>query len=156
AQAEDRKPTAALGVSRAVVFVANKIADKLAGLVSLPMKVMLRSADARVTIGENASVEVDDVVGIYATASADASGTVKSQTFSIGYGQADATAVIDVGRGSTITGGGAINITSAASATAKTTTETNRQKQEEVPGKNTIPFAASLAVSNVTLTSTTT
>src|SRR5262249_47622116 len=91
-----------------------------------------------------------------ATAASDASATVDSSYFSIGYAQADASAVIDVLDGSTITANGPINVTSSGNASATATTKTSREQQALVGGASAVPFAASLGVSNATLTSTTT
>src|SRR6202008_2140469 len=98
----------------------------------------------------------DAVVAFYAPAGPDASAQAKSQLFSLGYSQADATATIDIKGGVTIEGGGPVNITSDASATAGMETETSREEQGSVPGKKSAGFAASIAVSWARLTSTVT
>ena len=63
-------------------------------LATLPIKVLVKGADAKVTIGEGAELRVDNVIGIYATAASDASSQAKSQLISIGYSQAKASASV--------------------------------------------------------------
>ncbi|MDB5862130.1 MAG: repeat-containing protein, partial [Ramlibacter sp.] len=156
-QAEDRALADTLGLT---TLESQRFLDPavsfLQDLVALPVKVLVKASEAKVTIHEGARLQADDVVGIYATAASDASAQAKSQLFSIGYSQADATATIDIQDHVLIEGGGAINITSDASATASMSTETSREEQGSVPGKKSAGFAGSLAVSWARLTSTTT
>ncbi len=157
AQAEDRALATTLGLSTLESqFFLDPAVSFLQDLVSLPIKVLIKAAEAHVTIGAGAQILAGDVIGIYATAGADASAQAKSQLFSLGYSQADATAVINVLGGALIEGGGPVNLTSAANATANMSTETSREEQGSVPGKKSSGFAASIAVSWARLTSTAT
>ena len=160
-QAEDRALATTLGLGVLTTLgqqmLIDPIVDVIKDLVSLPIKVIVKASEAKVTIGTNAQLLADYTIGIYATAGADASGQAKSQLFSLGYSQADATATIEIKSGAVIDGrNGPVNITSDASATASMSTETSREKQGEVPGKKSSGFAASLAVSWARLVSRTT
>jgi hypothetical protein len=116
AQAEDRALATTLGLTtlQSQMFL-NPAVSFLTDLVTLPIKVLVKASEARVTIGVNSRIQVDDVISIYATAGSDASGQAKSQLISLGYSQADATAEIHILAGALIEGNGPINITSAAS-----------------------------------------
>ncbi|MCI0464745.1 MAG: hypothetical protein L0Z62_48090, partial [Gemmataceae bacterium] len=157
AQTEDRALATTLGLStiESQLFLNGPLSD-LQDLVGLPIKVLVKSSEAKVTIGEGAQLLADDVVGVYATAGSDASAQAKSQLFSLGYSQADARATIEIKDNVLIEGNGPVNITADASATASMTTETAREEQGSVPGKRSAAFAASLAVSWARLTSTVT
>src|SRR5262249_47418431 len=125
AQAEDRELAEALGLTTLQSqFFVDPAVEFLNDLTSLPIKVLIKGSEAKVTIGQNVQLLADDVVGVYATAGSDATAQAKSQLFSIGYSQADAHATIEIKDGAVIDGSGPINITSDASATASMTTET--------------------------------
>ena len=156
-QAEDRALAETLGLTTLESqFFLDPAVSFLQDLIALPVKVLVKASEARSTIRTGATLQAADVVGIYATAGADASAAAKSQLFSVGYSQADATATIEIQDGVLIEGAGWVNITSDASATAAMSTETSREEQGSVPGKKSAAFAASIAVSWARLTSTTT
>ena len=163
AQAEDRDIATQAGVTS--VFLKQGLIEPvmnfLTDLVSLPVKVLVKDAQAHVTIGQYAKLLAGDVIGIYANATTDASAQAKSQLVSIGYSQADATATINVMSYAVVEGGGAVNITSGAAATAQMATETSREEQGSVPGRSAqqskgSAFSASLAVAYANVVSTTT
>ncbi|MES2101762.1 MAG: LEPR-XLL domain-containing protein, partial [Pseudomonadota bacterium] len=157
AQAEDRALADVLGLTTLQSqFFLDPALTFLQDLVSLPVKVLVKASSANVSIHSGAQILADNVIGVYATAGSDASAQAKSQLFSIGYSQADATATITIESDVLIEGGGAVNVTSSAEAVAAMTTETSREEQGSVPGKKSNGFAASIAVSWARLTSTVT
>ena len=116
AQAEDRSLAEFLGASKEVDnFVITPLTGFLDGLLlQLPVKVLVKSSTATITIGEGAQVLGTDTVGIYATSSADASGGAQGSLFSIGYAQATATSTVDIATGVRIESTAAIVITADA------------------------------------------
>ncbi|MFN5948454.1 MAG: hypothetical protein ACK43N_08165, partial [Pirellulaceae bacterium] len=157
ASAEDRALQDNLGLTtlESQMFV-DPYVSKLQDLVALPVKVLLKASEAKVTIGANTKILVGNSVGIYSTTAADASSQAKSELFSIGYAQSSATSLIDVQSGVKIQGAGSINITSDATSVAGMSTETEREEQGNVPGKKSSQFAASVAAAWAKLTSKTT
>ncbi|MFN9446209.1 MAG: hypothetical protein ACK57Y_09265, partial [Pirellulaceae bacterium] len=157
ASAEDRALQDNLGLTtlESQMFV-DPYVSKLQDLVALPVKVLLKASEAKVTIGANTKILAGNSVGIYSTTAADASSQAKSELFSIGYAQSSATSLIDVQSGVKIQGAGSINITSDATSVAGMSTETEREEQGNVPGKKSSQFAASVAAAWAKLTSKTT
>ena len=160
AQAEDRSFADIVGVDGLTkTFVLDpaidKVTDLAATLSMLPVKVLVKEASAKVTIGQGVKIDSADTVGIYATAGADASGKVVSKLFSVGVAQAKSTATITVADDVDIRGLGAVNLTSDASATASMSTATARE-MGAVGGSNKTQLALSLALSNADVTSKTT
>ena len=85
AQAEDRSLTTLLGTDRVVNnFVIKPLANFVAGLAAMPVKVLYKQSEATITIGEDAQIVGSGTVGLYATAAADASGVAKSIFLSVG------------------------------------------------------------------------
>ena len=160
AQAEDRSFADIVGVDGLTkTFLLDPAIDKVTELAAtlsmLPVKVLVKEASARVTLGQGVKIDSADTVGIYATAGADASGTVISKLFSVGFAQAKSTATITVADDVDIRGRGAVNLTSDASATASMSTATARE-MGAVGGSNKTQVALSLAISNADVTAKTT
>ncbi|HEX8030490.1 MAG TPA: hypothetical protein VF491_18580, partial [Vicinamibacterales bacterium] len=164
AQAEDRDVATQIGVSTTAFLqqgLIGPVADFLSGIVALPIKVLVKDAQATVTVGEYARLLAEDVVGVYATAATDASAIASSTFFSVGYSQAGAKARIDIRSHAVVEGGGAVNVTSDATATAKMDTETEVEEAAALPGRSADQnkgksFAASLAVTYANVESTAT
>ncbi len=157
ASAEDRAIAETAGLTTlAANFFVDTFMNYLNDLVALPIKVLVKASDAKVTLEDGVKLLADNVVGVYSTAVSDASAIAASQLFSLGYSQSDAKATITIGDNVLIEGNGPVNITSSASSTAAMSTDTSREEQGSVPGKKSSAFAASLAVSYAKLTSTVT
>lgn len=169
AQAEDRPLADALGLTTLEAeFFIDPALGFLNDLTALPIKVLLKGAEAKVTLGAGSQLLAADVVGVYATSAADSTGQANSPAFiSLGYAQATATSIIDVATGVLIEAGGAVNLSSDASATASMSAETAPTGQEKPKGAGgadsgggTVPgadsFGGSIAVSNAIVTSKTT
>ena len=156
-QAEDRALADTLGLMTVgAQLVLDPFLEVVQNFLSLPIKILIKRSEATVTIGERVKILADYMVGIYATAVADASGQAASQLFSIGFAQAEAVALITIGKDAEIDGdSGPVNITSDATATASMSTATEREEQGEVPGRRGSQFAVSLAISWAKLTSKT-
>ena len=150
AQAEDRSYADILGPDR---FLDNVLISPLVGLVSglgdLPGKLLLKSSTAEIFVDERASIKAAGTIGVYATAKANASGAARSSLVSIGYAEATASASITLSTDASVTAGKAAVLISTAGANAAMKTETKQDAQGS-------GFAASLAVSNATVTSKTT
>ncbi len=151
-QAEDRSLTTLLGTDRLVNnYIIQPLLNKVADLLAMPIKVLYKESEATITVGGGAQIIGSGTVGLYATAASDATGEAKSKFFSVGYGQAKATASVDIAAGAVIQStGAAVVVTSDAKAIAKMTTET-KQDQKDDSG-----IAGSLAVSNSEVKSTVT
>src|SRR5207249_7459719 len=79
AQAEDRALATTLGLTTLhSQFFLDPAVSFLQDLVALPIKVLVKASEAKVTIGDGAQLLADDVVGVYATAGSDASAQAKS------------------------------------------------------------------------------
>ena len=155
-QAEDRSLAEALGITTLGAQAALAIPNLLTDILALPVKVLVKKSKATVTIGDDAQILTDYMVGIYATAVSDASGSASSQLFSLGFAWAEGEARITIGNRARIEGrNGPVNISSDATATAAMATETSREEQGEVPGRRGAAFAASLAVTYAKVTSQT-
>ena len=131
--------------------------------LSLPLVAMVKNAEARVDIGENAQLIASGNIEISSDATAD--GTVKAITggvnpfsavpilniFSVAYSQADATAETRIKDNVQISAGGDIYIDSAASAKASATSRTSANLGYFPSNRDAI--AISVAVSNSHTTS---
>ena len=156
-QAEDRTLADRFGLMTPVQqFTTNPALAALNNFVSLPIKVLVKGSESHVTIGTNAKLQADDVIGVYSTAVSNASGQAASQLAAVGYAQASATATLDVLAGASITANGPINLTSDGTAIASMNAGTEREEQGAVPGQRGKAFAASVAATWAQLTSTAT
>ena len=149
AQAEDRAIADQLGLTTLQSdFFVDPAMTFLSYLTALPIKVLVKSSDAKVTIGDHARLQADNVIGVYATAAADASGGASgSQLFALGYSQAKANANIEIQDGAFINANGPINITSDGTAIASMATAIANEPEANANGKKGAAFAASVAVS---------
>ena len=90
---------------------------------------LYKESDATITVGQGAQIVGTGTVGLYATAAANATGEANSIYFSAGYGDARATASVDIASGALIQStGGAVVVTSDANATAKIKAETEQKE----------------------------
>ena len=154
AQAEDMKLATMLGLTTLQSqFFVDSAMSFLNYLTSLPAKVLIKGADAKVTIGAGAELRAEDAIRIQAIAGADASSATKGTMVSLGYSQANASATIDILDEALIEADGPINITSNGSAVAKMVSKTKKEESGNITGDKTKKFAASVAVSNARLTS---
>ena len=107
---------------------------------------LYKQSEATITIGQNAELIGSGTIGLYAAAAADASGMAKSKLFSVGYGEAKATAIVDIRAGALIQStGDAMVVTSDAKAASKIKAETTQEEGDS-------GLAGSLAVGNVSAT----
>ena len=160
AQAEDRSFADLIGADQLTTkFVLDPALDKVSELAAtlsmMPIKVLVKIAEATVTLHDGVKIDSADTVGIYATAGADAIGKVISKLFSVGYAQATSKAIIDVAGDVDIRGLGAVNLTSDASSTASMSSQTARE-MGSVPGSNTSQIALSLGIAYADVTAKTT
>jgi hypothetical protein len=143
AQAEDRSFASLTGASNLVNnFAIGPLVDKVAGLLALPVKVLVKLSEASVVVGTGAKLLGDGAIGVYATATSDATGTASGSLFSIGYSQAQTKATVDIQANAVITGGNAVVITSNANATADIEAKTERDaKATPNPGSSQVGLA---------------
>jgi hypothetical protein len=125
AEAAEQNTGDALGAPTEVTnFVIQPLVDTFASFTALPVKLLVKSASATITLHEDALFDGSDPVGLYATAAADASGAAVGNLLSVGYARASANAVIDIQANARINAGGAAVLISTADATANMTAET--------------------------------
>ena len=156
AQAEDKNIAGLAGAPREVDnFVIQPLLDKVSGLTALPVKLLVKNSSATITLQEGAKVLSDSTVGIYATASADASGAASGSLFSIGYSRAVGSATIDIQKDVEIVSADeAVVITSTGEATASLSSSTERTLDSTPnPGGKDAQVAISIAVSDANATS---
>jgi hypothetical protein len=153
AQAEDRSFAELIGASNFVDnFLIAPLADKVAGLTAMPVKLLVKQSQADIVLHDNARLLGDGAIGVYATAKADATGTAYGSVFSVGYSLGQTSATVDIQDGVEIDAGAAVVITSGAESTAHLKTNTDRTS-ESTPNPGSSQIAASLAVSNAKATS---
>ena len=128
-------------------FVIGPLAGLVQGLTALPVKVLVKSSTATITVKTDAQLLSTDTLGLYATAGADASGAAAGSLFSIGYAQATARAVVDIQSGAVLEAGAAAVVTAGATAVAKMSSSTARELAS-TPNPGAAQIALSLAVSN--------
>ena len=127
AEAVDQSLAETIGARKEIDnFIIGPLADKVAGLTALPVKVLVKSSTATIAVHDGAQLIGTDTVGLYATAATDASGQASGSLFSIGFAQAKAHASVDVGQNVTITSGAAIVITASGGAEASMDASTDR------------------------------
>ncbi|NJN49217.1 MAG: hypothetical protein HC805_04815 [Alkalinema sp. RL_2_19] len=123
-------------------------------IAALPVSLMIRQSKAKIDIGANARFTSAGDIEIASNAVADATAKAISQYFSIGWSDATAAAITQVGQGTQINAAGDVNITSGAATTASMTTRTLKNLGIG-PADNT-GIAVSLAIANADLTANTT
>jgi hypothetical protein len=154
-QAEDKSLAEILGANKEI---SNFIIDPLTGLITdalaLPVKVLVKNSTATVKLQEGSKILSGGTIGMYATASADASGVASSSMVSVGYAHAKAHAQIDIEDEVEISAADAVVITSTGNATANISATTQREL-DSTPnpggfsggqGKN--QFAVAIGVAN--------
>ena len=139
-QAEDKSFSDVIGAGKEVSnFVIDPLTDFLGDTVALPVKLLVKQSSASITLQEGAQLLSGGTIGMYATATADASGSAFSSLVSIGYGRANATAIIDIQEDVVIDAGAAVVATATGSATANITAL--RKRTQEL-GSTPVPVAA--------------
>ncbi|MFM2430809.1 MAG: hypothetical protein RLZZ511_2022, partial [Cyanobacteriota bacterium] len=123
-------------------------------VAALPVSMMLRQSKARIDIGDNAIFNSTGDIDIATSAVADASAKAISKFFSVGWSDATASAITQIGQGVQITAADSVNITADASATSSMTTRTLKNLGSAPANGNAI--AVSLAIANADLTANTT
>jgi hypothetical protein len=152
AQAEDRTFSSLIGADRLLdKFLISPLASKVANLTAMPVKVLAKQSEASIVVGEGAQLLGDGTVGIYATASADASGNAFGSLFSVGYAQGQTTATVDIQSDVVIDAGDAVVVTSNAESTANMETKTEHSPESTPnPGSNQAGLALGVAYANAT------
>lgn len=146
-QAEDKSLADTIGATKEIEnFVIEPLMGKIADLIALPVKVLVKNCTATVTFREGCQLIATGPIGIYATAAADASGVAKGSLFSIGYAQANASADITVETGVLIQAEEAVVITSTGEAKAGMKVDT-KHKIDNLPNPSGAPVAIALGVS---------
>jgi hypothetical protein len=126
-QAEDKSFADVIGAGKEVSnFVIDPLTEFLGDALALPVKVLVKQSTATITLRDGAQLLSGGTIGIYATATADASGAAYSSLVSIGYVDANATATIDIRKGVVIDAGAAVVVTSTGNATASISSSTER------------------------------
>ncbi|MBN1818737.1 MAG: hypothetical protein JW828_15350, partial [Sedimentisphaerales bacterium] len=147
AQAEDKSIADTAGAPKEVEnFVIEPLMGQLADLIALPVKVLVKSCTATITLRQGAQLIATGPIGIYATAAADASGIAKGNLISVGYAQAKAYADIIIETGVVIQAAEAIVITSTGESKAGMKVDT-KHKIDSLPKPSGTPFAIALGVS---------
>jgi hypothetical protein len=153
AQAEDRSFASLIGASNLLDNVLiSPLADKVAGLTAMPVKVLVKESQADIVVHDGARLSADGAIGVYATAKADATGVAYGSLFSIGYALGKTTATVDIQSNVLINAGDAVVITAGAESTAHLETNTDRSS-ESTPNPGSAQIAVSLAVANADATS---
>ncbi|MEB3294495.1 MAG: DUF4347 domain-containing protein, partial [Synechococcales bacterium] len=120
-------------------------------IAALPVGLVIRKSTANITIGDNTQLTTAGDVEITSNAVADATSKVLSRYFSLGWSDATASAITQIGQGVMINAQGDVNIAADASATADMTTRT--VKDLGVGPNDNSGIAVSLALANADLTS---
>jgi 6-phosphogluconolactonase (cycloisomerase 2 family) len=153
AQAEDRSFASLIGASNLLDNVLiSPLADKVAGLTAMPVKVLVKESQADIVVHDGARLSADGAIGVYATAKADATGVAYGSLFSIGYALGKTTATVDIQSNVLINAGDAVVITAGAESTSHLETNTDRSS-ESTPNPGSAQIAVSLAVANADATS---
>ncbi|MCS7045019.1 MAG: hypothetical protein NZO58_01555, partial [Gemmataceae bacterium] len=152
-QSEDRSLAQLLGIDRRVDnLIIQPLTSKVTDLLALPAKVLLKAAEASISINAGAQLLGEGLVGLYASAATTSDGVAKSVLGSVGFAQAQSTSTVTIGPDVVIDSGDAVVITSAANAEAKMSTKTARNLGD-VPGGNATQISVSMAVTNAEATS---
>ncbi|MEO7134919.1 MAG: calcium-binding protein, partial [Vicinamibacterales bacterium] len=154
AQAEDQDLATVIGANKEVDnFIIQPLKDQVEGLTALPVKLLVKNSSATITLQEGSKLLGGGTVGVYATASTDASGKASGSLFSAAFGSAISTALIDVQKDVEILSiDEAVVITSTGDATASIDTSTAREIAS-TPNPGAKQVAISLAVSYASSTS---
>lgn len=127
-QTEDKSLSDVLGAGQEITnFVIDPLTDVLSAQMALPVKVLVKQSSAAITVQQGAELLSSGTIGLYATASADASGVASSSLVSIGYGRATARATVDIQEDVIIDAAAAVVITSTGSANASISSNASRQ-----------------------------
>ena len=144
-----------LGTNRLVNdFVIGPLANRITDLQALPVKVLFKQSSASVIVGSNTQFLGQGDVSLDAVATANATGSAISDLFSIGYADADASAIVDLATGVVINAGDAVVVRSNGSAIANLTTATEREVNVAFdPTRTALSLGVSRSnlVSNVTV-----
>ncbi|MCB1998993.1 MAG: LEPR-XLL domain-containing protein, partial [Rhodoferax sp.] len=161
-QAEDKSFSDTIGVGQEVSnFIIEPLSDFLGSTLALPVKLLVKESSASITLQQGSRFLSSGTIGMYATATADASGVAAGSVISVGYGQATATATIDIRSGVVIDAAAAAVITSTANATADISASASRSgilfADVGVGGgvleDNSPPLALAIGVANASVTS---
>ena len=107
ARAADTTFLTQLGTNRLINdFIIGPIASRITDLAALPVKVLFKQSDAAITVGSNTQLLGTGDVTLDAVATANATGSAISSLFSIGYAEAEASAIVDLATGVNINAGG--------------------------------------------------
>jgi len=157
-QAEDRSFAEVIGAGKEVAnFVLDPLTNFLGSAVALPVKVLVKQSTATITLRSGSQFLSGGTVGMYATATADASGVASSSLVSVGYVQANATATVDIQTGVVIEAGAAAVVTATGTATANISASTSRSLDPIgalTPDGTSTQVALAVGVSNANVTST--
>ncbi|MBS3951841.1 MAG: LEPR-XLL domain-containing protein, partial [Methylomicrobium sp.] len=150
-QAEDKSFSDIIGASNEVSkFVIEPLTGLLEGAVSMPVKILVKKSEAKITVKEGAQLLSAGTLGMYATAVSDSSGAASSSLISIGYAQAKAYADIQIQKDVVITAADAVVITSTANSTANISASTTREVSSTPnPGSKQIALAIGVANADV-------
>ncbi len=129
------------------------LVDPLTDFLTLPFKVLVKKSDASILVDANVELTAAGGLTIEAEAASDATGKAASKLVSLGYVSADASAVVDIKSGVTITAEDSIGIGSIGGATASMSSETSRELGAFPANSNNL--ALSLAVSKADVTANT-
>src|SRR3990167_5940804 len=156
AQAEDQNLATVLGASKEVDnYIIQPLADQVAGLTALPVKLLVKNSSATITLQTGAKLLSDSTVGVYANAGTDGSGSASSSLISLGYARAVSTATIDIQANVEILSRDAsVVITTSGEATANLSSSTSKDLSSTPnPGGSAAQFALAIAVSDANVTS---
>ena len=148
AQAEDKSLADVLGAKQEWEnFVIGPLAGLVEGLTALPVKVLVKSSTATITMGHRRAAAEQRHARPVRDRGRRRERSGVQNLFSIGYAQANARAVVEIETGAVLEAGAAAVVTAGATAIAKMSSSTARELAS-TPNPGAAQVALSLAVTN--------
>ena len=117
------------------------------------MKLLVKQSSANISLQEGAQFLSSGTVGMYATATADASGNASGSLASIGYGRASASAIIEIQKDVVIDAAAAVIVAATGSATADIGASAAREGYIAGTLNSTQPVSLAIGVADAHVTS---
>ena len=135
------------------VGTALTLLNKIFG--TLPISVVTKSGTTSVTIGTYAQLDATNgSIDIQSQASVASNGAPASSFFSVGYGQAVATATVDVQANAALSATGAVEVLANGNAVAGMTASTSREFGASPPDKTNTAASIAITYADVVATAT--
>ena len=127
----------------------------LSHLGQLPISILIKSASTSVTVGQNAALDATTgSIEILSEAEVASAGSPDSEFFTFGYGQAEATATVDVESGATLTAYDTVDVFADGDAVANISAKTPRYVGQNPPDPTQTVLAVAASNAEVTATAT--